>query len=628
MSQAEFDAVIVGAGIVGALLAKELTRAGKRILILEAGTASGVDNSDPQAFKTYSSFVDRYQTALIKIPNSPYPPNPKAPSTYATDNVQIKPGGKIDSGYAIQTGPYPFMSSYLRQQGGTTLHWMASCPRMLPDDFRMQRDYGVACDWPIAYEDLVHDYAKAEWEIGVSANVEDQRDDGKTFAKGYDYPMEGLPASYSDQWIGDRINGSSFSIDGFEFKPSVVGLPLARNSTPRKFPLSKKQDGYPWNDTSLVDEVAGSLYYRATGAVGAPHQGLRCEGNSSCTPICPVQAKYTALKTLAALDPDLCEIRNQCVVSTLERDEHGRISRINYLDYGSGNGSSANKSVTANIYVLAAHAVENAKLLLASKLANSSDQVGRNLMDHPYFMTWGLAPDNVGSFRGPGYTSGIPAFRSGPFRKDWAACRVDIGNWGWNFSAFSPGSDVGRLLEQNITGKSLRQALAYQVPRQIRFGFQIEQLPCSSNKVSISDDYRDEIGLHRPVISYDVSDYTWDTMIKNIEISNHFFDALKVKPEDRYHLGGNNGDADSLATYREYKGVKLGFYGAGHIMGTHRMGSDSSSSVVNDNQRSWDHSNLYITGCGSLPSVGTANPTLTAAALAYRSSRDMLRELR
>ncbi len=628
MPETEFDVVIVGAGIIGALVAKELTHARKRVLILEAGTTSGIDSSDSQAFKTYSSFVDQYQTALMKIPNSPYPHNPNAPSPYATDNVQIKSGEVSSAGYTVQTGPYPFMSSYLRQQGGTTLHWMASCPRLLPDDFRIQREYGVGLDWPIGYTDLERDYAKAEWEIGVSGNVEDQRYEGKTFAKGYDYPMEGLPASYVDQWIGERVNGSLFSIDGFDFKPSVVGLPLARNGIPRKFPLSKKQDGFPWSENSMVDEIAGGLYFRSKGAVGAPHLGLRCEGNSSCTPICPVQAKYTALKTLAELNPALCEIRNQCVVSTLDRDENGRITRINYLDYGSKNGETTQQSVTAEIYVLAAHAVENAKLLLASELANSSDQVGRNLMDHPYFMTWGLAPDNVGSFRGPGYTSGIPAFRNGAFRKDWAASRVDIGNWGWNFSAFSPGSDVDRLLKQNITGKSLRQALAYQVPRQIRFGFQIEQLPSRSNRVTISDQYRDASGLHRPVISYDVSDYTWDAMIKNIEISHHFFDALKVKPDDRFHLGDGPNDADILPTYREYKGVKLGFYGAGHIMGTHRMGNDSKSSVVNDRQRSWDHSNLYITGCGSLPSVGTANPTLTAAALAFRSSRDMLRELR
>ena len=625
MSEVEFDAVIVGAGIVGAMVAKELTRAGKRVLILEAGTASGVDNDDYQSFKTYSSYVDRFQTAVLKIPNSPYPKNPNAPSTYATDNVQIPTDGATANGYAVQDGAYPFMSSYLRQQGGTTLHWMASCPRLLPDDFRMNSHFGVGNDWPIQYDDLIDDYAKAEWQIGVSANVEEQHFAGKVYPDHYNFPMQGLPASYSDNWIGNHINGKTITIDGIDYHPEVVGLPLARNSTPRMFPQTVQDEGNPWYDPELVNEVDGTISYKPRGAVGAPHVGLRCEGNSSCTPICPVQAKYTALKTLSELNNGLCEIRNQCVVSTLDCDEQGRISQVNYIEYG--NGKSTVRCVTAGVYVLAAHAIENAKILLASNVANSSDQVGRNLMDHPYFMTWGLAPENIGSFRGPGYTSGIPAFRNGDFRRDWAAFRIDLGNWGWNFSAFSPGSDVGRLVGSGVTGKALRHALADEVPRQLRFGFQIEQLPSSSNRVTISDQFRDASGLHRPIITYDVADYTWDSMLKGIEISNHLFDALKVKPDERFHLGGGDGDANKLPTYCEYKGTKLGFYGAGHIMGTHCMGNSKSDSVVNDKQQSWDHDNLYITGCGSFPTVGTANPTLTAVALAFRSSRDMLRVL-
>lgn len=81
-------------------------------------------------------------------------------------------------------------------------------------------------------------------------------------------------------------------------------------------------------------------------------------------------------------------------------------------------------------------------------------------------------------------------------------------------------------------------------------------------------------------------------------------------------------------------GEKLGFgdqsfqfIGAGHIMGTHRMGSCAEESVVNSYQQSWDHSNLYLIGCGSLPTVGTANPTLTAVALTIRSAEHLFNNL-
>jgi choline dehydrogenase-like flavoprotein len=49
--------------------------------------------------------------------------------------------------------------------------------------------------------------------------------------------------------------------------------------------------------------------------------------------------------------------------------------------------------------------------------------------------------------------------------------------------------------------------------------------------------------------------------------------------------------------------------------------------VVNADQQSFDHSNLFLLGSGTFPTVGTANPTLTIAALAFRASRAVLKQL-
>lgn len=64
-------------------------------------------------------------------------------------------------------------------------------------------------------------------------------------------------------------------------------------------------------------------------------------------------------------------------------------------------------------------------------------------------------------------------------------------------------------------------------------------------------------------------------------------------------------------------------YGAGHVMGTYRMGSDASSSVANSYGRTWDHPNPWLAGSGLFPTSGTANPTLTIAALALRSAPEI-----
>lgn len=69
------------------------------------------------------------------------------------------------------------------------------------------------------------------------------------------------------------------------------------------------------------------------------------------------------------------------------------------------------------------------------------------------------------------------------------------------------------------------------------------------------------------------------------------------------------------------------YYGAGHIMGTHRMGTDPRTSVLNHRQQSWDHDNLFMVGSGVFPTTATANPTLTIAALALMAAENVLHDL-
>jgi choline dehydrogenase-like flavoprotein len=68
--------------------------------------------------------------------------------------------------------------------------------------------------------------------------------------------------------------------------------------------------------------------------------------------------------------------------------------------------------------------------------------------------------------------------------------------------------------------------------------------------------------------------------------------------------------------------------GAGHIIGTYRMGAAKSSSVVDREQRSWDCKNLFLVGSGVFPTSATANPTLTIAALAFWAADTIANDLR
>jgi choline dehydrogenase-like flavoprotein len=636
----EYDVVIVGGGISAATVAKTvIDQAAKknqhpRILILEAGRATAMSADK------YDTYVEAYHEALIKVPNSPYPASSSAPQPDVLD-IARPPSGK---GYFVQKGPMPFGSDYARSLGGTTLHWLGTCLRMLPNDFTMRTTYGRGVDWPLTYDELKPYYERAEWDIiGVSANVEDQHYPGiggnpaeyfksgdlKRFPGGkYSFPMERIPSSYLDEYLAKHIDDMVVELKDdknrvHSFTVKVSNTPAARNSTPSR------------------------ASYEVVGAVGNAERGQRCEGNSSCIPICPAQAKYNALKTLYELivrypdrEPRAGEevrarvaVRSQCVVTrvhhTQKKGGKGTVTGIGYTTYSEGSTLPRQERVTADTYVLAANAIENATLLLASEgAANNSDQVGRNLMDHPLLLTWGLLKENVGAFRGPGSTSGIPAFRDGAFRKDRTAFRVEIGNWGWNFPENAPYDTVHDLVGGGTTGKAelhgkaLRKKLGEILPRQFRIAWELEQDPEPENRVTISDDHKDALGKHRPVITYDLSTYVRDALPWAAEASRQVFgklgiDAKQARPT--YAPGDYTHYEATDASAVEHKGQTYWVRGAGHVVGTHRMGSDPTTSVVDSHQRSHDLPNLFVVGCGSMPTLGTSNPTLTMTALAIRT---------
>jgi choline dehydrogenase-like flavoprotein len=77
----------------------------------------------------------------------------------------------------------------------------------------------------------------------------------------------------------------------------------------------------------------------------------------------------------------------------------------------------------------------------------------------------------------------------------------------------------------------------------------------------------------------------------------------------------------------QYNGKTYHFWGSGHLIGTHIMGFSDRNSVVDSWQQSWDHHNLFLAGCGSHPTSATANPTLTMAALAFRTLDKIMERL-
>ncbi len=588
--EVQHDVVIVGAGVAGALVAKHLTRAGFRVLVLEAGPDTAA------SFDGYMQHLAQFYAAASKGPESAWTPDPNAPQP---DTANLR----NNDGYFVQKGPDLYGSSYTRAQGGSTLHWLGVCLRMLPEDFALRTHYGVGRDWPLTYELLEPYYRKAEYEIGVSANVEDQRYFGHIFPRDYDYPMERVPLSYSDQALATAINGMKVQLGGDPIALQVRSYPAGRNSTPRG----------SYQPVAAADVRGG-------GQVVPMYIGQRCAGNTSCTPICPIQAKYNAGKTLAQADRSKLEVLARAVASKINVDAAtGRVESITYQRYGS-DGVTAH-TAKARIYVLAAHAVENAKLMLASSLGGGRSPVGKTLMDHPALYAWGLAPQPVGAFRGPLSTAGIEDLRGGTFRASHAAFRFDIGNDGWRATTGAPDSTVSEaVLNQGLWGQRLRSQLASTLSRQVRFSLAVEQLPDTDNAVTIDPRYTDPLGNPRPVISYAVGVYTLAGMFVATSVYKQIF--------ERAGITDCSTASDSLwFPSAQFGTTRFHYHGMGHFSGTHAMGTHPGDSVVDTSQRAWGHPNLYLVGSGSFPTMGTSNPTLTLAALAIRTAERLVSEL-
>jgi choline dehydrogenase-like flavoprotein len=373
-----------------------------------------------------------------------------------------------------------------------------------------------------------------------------------------------------------------------------------------------------------------------------PYQERRvCAGNTNCIPICPIQAKYDPSVTLAeATRTGHVKVWYQCVASKVNIDADGRVSGVEYIDYS---GLPFRRgTVQAKIYILAGNAIETPRLLLMSKserapngVANRRDGkgvIGKNLMDHPLYLAWALAPKPVWGYRGPLSTAGIEVCRDGQFRRKRGAFRIEIGNEGWNFPIGDPdtttidlvnGWNISRLNErhQALFGPQLVAALNDRLARQFRLGFLVEQSPENTNTVTLSD-AKDGLGLPRPRINYDLSDYTKLGMAAARVTATAIFNQMGAQEFTK------PADEDDPTTFLVPKtNLRLKYYGAGHIVGTYRMGSSAADSAVNDLQQSCDHDNLFLVGSGTFPTVATANPTLTIAALCLRTADHIVRNV-
>jgi len=441
---------------------------------------------------------------------------------------------------------YPLNEMRVKAVGGTTLHWTALTHRLLESDFALRRRCGLAADWPINYAELEPHYDRAEQLLGVSGA------DDNPFAapRRSAYPLPAFPFSYADE----RVRGAAEKL-----KIAFHHAPFARGTI----------------------AYAGRPACLAFGTCASHH-------------VCPITAQYTAETHIR-----LAEATGHARVepgARAVRLETGASERLRHVVYVDGDGKW--REQPARVFVLAAHAVESARLLLLSRssrfpggLANRSDMVGRHFMEHPMIYAQAAVRENLYPYRIGFHTAESQQFCDPAERGAAAGFRLSLAN------------QVGPMPAELAThsgqwGATLRDEVRAQFGRVAGILAFLEQLPDPENRVTLDRAVVDDLGDPVPCITFGVGEYVRAGQRRANDVMTSILSAFGA-----YDI--------SLAAEGQ-------FSMCGHQLGTSRMGDDPATSVVDRNLRAHDVPNLFVVGSGPFVTAGPLNPSLTIAALAVR----------
>lgn len=434
-----YDAIVVGSGATGGWAAKQLSEAGLKVALLEAGR-----NVSP---KEFTEHMPPFQLKYRNITGEWLKTRPIQRQCYAC--MEYNYDWFVDdlqNPYSTPEGK-PFTWQRLRIVGGRTLVWGRQSYRLSNLDFKAASHDGYGDDWPLSYEDMAPYYDRVESYVGISGAPEGN---------------DALPDS--------------------QFLPPMkmtCGEVHMREQILKKF-----------GRTMTIGRVA--ILTRNHNGRAACHYCGPCE--RGCSTFSYFSSPFTTVKD--ALKTGMCTLIPNAVVAHVNMNPTtNRAEGVTFVD----GVTRQTKSIKAKAVILCAQALESTRILLNSAtadhkdgLGNSSGLLGRGLMDHS---TGAGAAGELPGFNGkPGPYSGphrangtyLIRFRNlakGPQQKNF------IRGYGYqggaeasfNFSAQGYGAAYKQAVRDGVYGISLGA-----------FG---ESLAYNDNFVSIDPNLKDAWGI-------------------------------------------------------------------------------------------------------------------------------------
>jgi choline dehydrogenase-like flavoprotein len=323
---------------------------------------------------------------------------------------------------------------------------------MVPSDFRVRSDDGVAADWPLTYEQLQPFYDETDRQFGVSGFGGNPR-----YPDGDEPPLPALP-------IGP------------------LGLAVAR--------AQARLGWHWWPETNAI--------------LSADRDGRHaCAQRGTCARGCDEGAKASADLThwpqFSGLGGTLV---TRATVRRILVDAADRATGIEWVD-----ADGLVHEHEADVVLCAANGIGTPRLLLASAtaahpqgLANDCGLVGRGLMLHPMTLVQGTLPD-VAPWHGHngGLINSLEFYGTDTSRGFVRGARWALTGGGQPLAV--------ALGQTGAWGPGHHRRIREQVGRRLQWVLLAEDLPEDDNRVTLAAE-TDSAGLAGPVVSYRVGENT------------------------------------------------------------------------------------------------------------------------